>query len=82
VGKEPRLRRIEEDSTARDAHQTPHLSVDFTVTNVGYQMDLYIDGKCMKIECRDFGGAPKPSKSVERLLWYLDKAVEDWRQTL
>lgn len=75
-------RSISEETTARSMNQTPHLSVDFTVSNVGYQMDLYINGKCMQIECRDFGGAPAPRKSIEKLLRYLETAVENWRSSL
>lgn len=75
-------RDLQEESTIRSANQTPDVSIDFTVVPVGYQMDLYLKGKLARIECRDFGGAPKPSKSVELLIQYLDKAVENWRSFL
>lgn len=57
------------------------------ITEVGYQMDLYLDTKergftCEQIECRDFGGAPGPKKAIKRLLNEIQNAVERWRTSL
>ena len=73
---------IDEESTARGNNQTPHLSVDFVISQVGYQMDLYIGGELMGIECRDFGGCPGPPKAIEALVHELQDAVDHWRSML
>ena len=88
-------RRVEEDMEIRSLRTVPDVSVDFVVTEVGYQMDLYLDtGRneestirgggltCIEIECRDFGGTPGPKKAIESLINHLREAVDKWRSKL
>jgi len=75
-----------EDTTirgyARKGQAPPCVSIDFCINNTGYQMDVYLDGKIVQIACRDFGGAPKHRKAVEKLLHRIENAVDEWRQSL
>ena len=71
-----------EDTTARGAGQVPTLTFDFTIEQIGYQLDIYYNGKVAQIECRDFGGAPGPKKATEKLLRAIEKAVDQWRSSL
>ncbi len=73
-------RRIEEDKSIREMHQDADVGVEILITEVGYQADLYLDGKCVNIECRDFRGAPGPKKAIESLVYELQAALERWRQ--
>ncbi len=66
----------------RRGQAPPCVSFDFCINNVGYQMDVYLDGKIAQTQCRDFGGAPKHRKAVEKLLNKIENAVDEWRQSL
>lgn len=75
-------KRPPEDTTARGNDQVPTVTFDFTIVEIGYQLDIYLNGKNVQIECRDFGGAPGPKKAIERLMNEVEKAVERWRTAL
>ena len=71
-----------DDMTARCMKQVPTVSLDFVIEEIGYQMDVYVNGKCFEIECRDFGGAPGPKKAIESLILRIHDAVDNWRNLL
>jgi hypothetical protein len=71
-----------EDTTARGSGQVPTLTFDFTVEQIGYQLDIYLNGKVAQIEFRDFSGAPGPKHATEKLLREIEKAVDRWRSSL
>lgn len=70
------------EPTAAAAGIIPAVVVEFIVEKIGYQADFYLNGKLLKIECRDFGGAPTQEQAIKKLFVQLDRAVERWRKSL
>ncbi len=60
------------------------LVVDFVNDTIGYQYDVYIDGRHYYTECRDFGGdyprdTPAYDKLTSDLLKRVKAAIDEWR---
>lgn len=43
--------------TAVARHGTPDVRFDFGLVGYGYQVDTYIRGEAVSVQCRDFGGS-------------------------
>lgn len=75
-------RQVKDDSTIEGSGTVPDLRLDFVIVEHGYQCDLYVDGKLIEIECRDFGGDHPINESALKLAKRLQKAIAAWRNAL
>jgi hypothetical protein len=63
--------------------RVPDLRLDFIVNSIGYQSDVYVDGKHQGGPCRDFGGNHEDSEVPEildDLYQRIVKVVKEWEK--
>lgn len=70
--------KLHETATARFA--TPDVRIDFGLDKIGYQMDVYVNGEAVMVECRDFSGVYKIPDLRMKLAQHLIKAVARFRE--
>jgi len=62
------------------ANCAPCVQANFVFDSIGYQLDLYIDGKLQVSECRDFGGRFSKKKVREEVAEAILKIAENIRK--